>query len=308
MKHETKAVLPTTNPQAKKKKKRVSMWSQAVERLLHDKMGMIGLIGILFLVLVSAFAPLLAPYSPTELDLGAINASASAEHWFGTDQLGRDIFSRLLYGGRYSLSIGFLASCVGQVASLALGLTAGYFGGKVDNLIMRIMDVIQSIPATVITIILSLSLGSIAFGGAGNFIATIIALGLGGIAGGVRMSRSLVLTVRQEEYLLAAQAVNCPTVRILTCHVLPNILSIMIISMATGVGGMVMMAASLSVLGLGIQPPTPEWGNMLSEGVEYITHYPHRVIFPGLVIFACVFFFNLLGDGLRDAIDPKLRK
>ena len=183
-------------------------------------------------------------------------------------------------------------------------MTAGYFGGNVDNLIMRIIDIIQAIPATVISIIISMAFGS----EGSSLVGTVLALGLGGIAGGVRMSRGLVLTVRKEEYLLAAQAVNCTTPRILVRHVLPNIMSIMIISMATGIGGMIMTAASLSVIGLGIRPPTPEWGAMLSAGRDYMTHYPHLVIFPGLISFVCVFFFNLLGDGLRDAIDPKLRK
>lgn len=301
MKHEKETVLPTANRQTKKKKKKVNMWSQAMVRLWHDKLAMVGVFGIAILILISIAAPLIAPYTPTEMDLKAINATPSAAHLFGTDGLGRDIFSRLIYGGRYSLSIGFLASCVGQIVALILGMTAGYFGGKVDNVIMRIMDIIQAIPATMISIIISMTFGT-------NFFGTILALGLGGIAGGVRMSRSLVLTVRKEEYLLAAQAVNCSTPRILVHHVLPNILSIMIISMATGVGGMIMTAASLSVIGLGIRPPTPEWGAMLSAGRDYMTHYPHLVIFPGLVIFVCVFFFNLLGDGLRDAIDPKLRK
>lgn len=299
MKNETEKVLPNTD--RKKKKKKVNMWSQAMVRLWHDKMAMVGVFGIAALILLSVLAPVIAPYSPTEMDLMALNATPSAAHWFGTDGLGRDILSRLLYGGRYSLSIGFFASCVGQIAALVLGMTAGYFGGKVDNVIMRLMDVIQAIPATVISIIISMTFGT-------NFFGTIFALGLGGIAGGVRMSRSLVLTVRKEEYLLAAQAVNCSTPRIMIRHVLPNIMSIMIISMATGVGGMIMTSASLSVIGLGIQPPTPEWGAMLSAGRDYMTHYPHLVIFPGLVIFVCVFFFNLLGDGLRDAIDPKLRK
>lgn len=299
MKHEAGTVLSTTKRKVKKKK--VNMWSQAIVRLAHDKLAMVGAVGIVILIIISVFAPLLAPYSPTEMDLKALNATPSAAHWFGTDGLGRDILSRLIYGGRYSLSIGFFASCVAQIAALVLGMTAGYFGGKVDNLIMRIMDIIQAIPATVISIIIALTFGD-------NFFGTILALGLGGIAGGVRMSRGLVLTVRKEEYLLAAQSVNCSTPRILIRHVLPNIISIMIISMATGVGNMIMMAASLSVLGLGMQPPTPEWGAMLSAGRDYMTHYPHLVIFPGLVIFICVFFFNLLGDGLRDAIDPKLRK
>lgn len=301
MKSKTEKVLPTNTPQVKKKKKKVNMWSEAFVRLWHDKLAMVGVFGILALVLISIFAPLLAPYSPTEMDYAALKAGPSAAHWFGTDDLGRDILSRLIYGGRYSLPIGFFSSCIAQIAALALGMTAGYFGGKVDNLIMRIMDIIQAIPATVISIIIALVFSDSPAG-------LVLALGLGGIAGGVRMSRGLVLTVRKEEYLLAAQAVNCSTPRILVHHVLPNIISIMIISMATGIGNMIMMAASLSVLGLGVQPPTPEWGAMLSEGRDLMTHYPHLVIFPGLVIFVCVFFFNLLGDGLRDAIDPKLRK
>lgn len=302
MKTEVKRVVPAeNNTTQKKKKKKVNMWSQAMVALLHDKLALVGIIGLLIMILVSICAPLVAPYTPTQMDMLALSAPPSMQHPFGTDDLGRDILSRLIYGGRYSLSIGFFASVVAQVAALLLGMTAGYFGGRVDNIIMRIMDVVQSIPSTMISIVISLLIEA-------NFLGTILALGLGGTAHGVRMTRGLVLTVRKEEYLLAAQSINCRVPRILVRHVMPNILSVMIISMATGIGQMIMVAAGLSVIGLGVQPPTPEWGAMLSSGREFITHYPHMVIFPGLVIFACVFFFNLLGDGLRDAIDPKLRK
>lgn len=302
MKNKTETVIPAENNMVKKaKKKKTGMWSQAMVRLWHDKLAMVGVIGLLVLILLSIFAKWIAPYSPTEMDLKAINQTPSLNHLFGTDSLGRDILSRLMYGGGYSLAIGFLSSVVAQVVALGLGMTAGYFGGRVDNLIMRIMDVIQAIPSTMISIVVALLIEN-------NFLGTILALGLGGAAHGVRMTRSLVLTVRKEEYLLAAQAINCKTPRILIRHVMPNIMSVTIITMATSVGSMIMMAANLSVIGLGIQPPTPEWGAMLSAGRDHITHYPHLVIFPGLVIFACVFFFNLLGDGLRDAIDPKLRK
>lgn len=301
MQHKLEQVPSVEAPEKKKKKKKVGMWSQAMVRLWHDKLAMVGVFGLLVMLLICVCAPIIAPYSATEMDLKAINATPSAAHWFGTDALGRDILSRLLYGGTYSLSIGFLASVVSQLIALALGMVAGYFGGKVDNIIMRIMDVIQAIPSTMISILVALTIKA-------NYAGTVLALGLGGAAMGVRMTRSLVLTVRKEEYLLAAQAVNCRTPRILMRHVLPNIISIQIISMATGVGMMIMQAAALSVIGLGIQPPAPEWGAMLSSGRDLMTHYPHLVIFPGLMIFACVFFFNLLGDGLRDAIDPKLRK
>lgn len=301
MKNKTATVVPVENNPVKKKKKKVNMWSQAMGRLWHDKLAMVGVIGLLVLILISICAKWIAPYSPTEMDLKAINQTPSLAHLFGTDALGRDILSRLIYGGGYSLAIGFFSSIVAQVVALVLGMTAGYFGGRVDNLIMRIMDVIQAIPSTMISIVVALLIEN-------NFVGTVLALGLGGAAHGVRMTRSLVLTVRKEEYLLAAQAINCKTPRILVRHVMPNIMSVTIITMATSVGSMIMMAANLSVIGLGIQPPTPEWGAMLSAGRDHITHYPHLVIFPGLVIFACVFFFNLLGDGLRDAIDPKLRK
>lgn len=284
-----------------KKKKKVSMWSQAMERMWHDKLAMVGVFGLLAVVLLCVLAPVIAPYSATEMDYLSINQPPSAAHWFGTDSLGRDILSRLLYGGTYSLSIGVLASIVSQIVALLVGMVAGYFGGKVDNVLMRVMDVIQAIPSTVISILIALAVEA-------NYVGTVLALGLGGAAAGVRMTRSLVLTVRKEEYLMAAQAVNCRTPRILLRHVMPNIISIQIISMATGVGMMIMQAAALSVIGLGIQPPAPEWGAMLSSGRDLMTHYPHLVIFPGLMIFVCVFFFNLLGDGLRDAIDPKLRK
>ena len=284
-----------------KRRKKESMWKQAFKRLMKNGTARFGLIVLLILVLLAVFAPLLTPYSYEEMDLLAMNAGPSLKHPFGTDSLGRDCLTRIFYGGRYSLSLGVVSSLVSTLIAIILGSIAGYFGGWVDNLIMRICDVIQSIPGMLLSIIVSATLGV-------GFVNTIIALTIGGIAGGVRMLRGQILGIRKEEYLEAATMSNCSPARIMFRHMLPNALSATIVGTTMGMGNTIMVAASLSFIGLGVQPPTPEWGAMLSSGRDVIRKYPHIMMFPGIFIFLTVLSFNLFGDGLRDALDPKLKK
>lgn len=285
----------------KTKKKRHGMWYNVVQRLFHYRYAVVGLIGLVVLILIAVFAPLLAPYDPLYMDLAHMNATPSWSHLMGTDNLGRDILSRLMYGGRWSMSLGLISAFTASFFGVIFGSISGYFGGWVDNLIMRICDVLQSIPAIMISIIVSLVLG-------GSLVVTALALALGGITTATRVTRGKVLQVRDEEYLAAAKCINCSTPRILFKHILPNVISPILIGMTMTVGSNIMNSAGLSVLGLGIQPPTPEWGAMLSSGLTYIRNYPHLLFFPGLFIFVTCLCVNLFGDGLRDAIDPKMKK
>ena len=284
-----------------RKRKKESMWAQAFKRLMKNGTARFGLAVLLLLILLAIFAPYLTPYSYEEMDLLAINAAPSAAHPFGTDNLGRDCLTRIFYGGRFSLSLGILSSLVSTFFGIVLGSLAGYFGGWVDNLIMRICDIIQSIPGMLLSIIVSATLGV-------GFVNTIIALSIGGIAGGVRLLRGQLLSIRKEEYLEAATTVNCSAGRIMFRHMLPNALSPLIVGTTMGMGNTIMVAASLSFIGLGVQPPDPEWGAMLSAGRDVFRKYPHIMLFPGIFIFLTVLSFNLFGDGLRDALDPKLKK
>lgn len=282
------------------KVKNESPTAAMLKRLSRNKTAMFGLVLFLILVFSAMLAPLLAPYDGNVMDPVNKFLSPSREHLFGTDEYGRDIFSRVLYGGRYSLGLGFLASLAGTAAALLLGSIAGYFGGFLDNLILRLLDVIQSIPGTLMNICLSAVLGP----GFGN---TALALSLNQFCTQTRMLRATILSIRQQEYLEASISINCSTPGIILKHVIPNSISPIIVNTAMGVGHTIMAAAGLSFLGLGVQPPTPEWGAMLSAGRSYIRYYPHMVIFPGLMIALTVLSINLLGDGLRDALDPRLK-
>ena len=274
---------------------------QTIRRLRTNSTAMFGLIVLALLILLSVFAPVIAPYHYTEMDMLQLNAAPSLKHLFGTDSLGRDILSRLIYGGRYSIFLGFSASVLSMAAAIVLGSLAGYFGGWVDNVVLRICDVVQAIPGILLSIVISAVLGP-------GFFNTILALAIGGISSGIRLTRAQILSVRSEEYLEAAASVNCSSMRIMFRHILPNILSPLIVGFTMGIGNTIMLASSLSFIGLGVQPPAPEWGAMLSAGRDFIRNYPWQIIFPGIFVFVTVLSINLFGDGLRDALDPKMKK
>ena len=285
----------------KKRRKKQSNLSMILHRLRKDKVAVAGLVVILILIVASIFAPLLSPYDPFEMDLAAMKQGPSAAHWFGTDSMGRDILSRILYGGRYSLALGFIGSLFTALIGTVFGTIIGYIGGAVDNLCMRICDVWQAIPGQLLAIVISTALGP----GFGN---TILAMSVGGIPMSIRSTRAMCLKEREMEYLEAAQSYNCSKAKIMFKHMLPNIISPTIVGTTMSVGGTIMGAAGLSFIGLGIQPPTPEWGAMLSDARSLALLYPHMMIFPGLMIAITVLAINLFGDGLRDAMDPKLKK
>lgn len=280
--------------------KRQTQFSIVMKRLLKNKVAMGGLAVITIMILVSVLAPFITKYSPTEMDYANILSTPSKEHWFGCDALGRDIFSRVLHGGRYSLALGFAGTLFGSFIGTVFGLVAGYAGGRTDMLLMRFMDIISAIPGMLLAIIISTALGS-------GFFNTVLALSVGGIPATIRQVRALCLKEREMEYIEASKSVNCSEIKIMFKHMLPNIISPMIVGMTMGIGVTIMSAAGLSFIGLGIQPPTPEWGAMLSDGRANVLIYPHLMLFPGIAITILVLSVNLFGDGLRDALDPKLK-
>lgn len=284
-----------------RKVKKQSQFRIVMKRLFQNKTATCGLIIFGLIILSAVFAPLIAPYSPTEINMNAAFAPPSLEHIMGCDKMGRDQLSRLLYGGRYSLGLGLSATAIGAIGGIILGSLAGYFGGWVDNLVMRLADVMQSIPGNLLSIVISTVLGA----GFGN---TILALCIAGIAPASRMLRARILSERQAEYLEAAESINCSKPRIMFKHLLPNTISPLIVNITMSIGGKITAAAGLSYIGLGVQPPTPEWGAMLSAGKTYIRVYPHLLLWPGIFIAVTVLAINLVGDGLRDAMDPKLKK
>ena len=291
--------------------KKENRFLSVMGRLCENRLALAALIVFAVILLAAVFANQLAPYSYEEMDLGNTFALPSAEHLCGTDQLGRDIFSRLLYGARYSLAIGLLAQVftlffgvlLGAVAGffgVLLGAVAGFFGGKVDLTVMRLLDIFEAIPAILLAIIICTALGT-------GFVNTVIAMGVGGIPMMSRLLRASILTVREQEYIEVAASINCSKTRQILKYVLPNSISPLIIAFTTGIGATIMQAASLSYLGLGVRPPMPEWGAMLADTRTSFQHHPHMAIFPGIAIALTVLCINIIGDALRDALDPKLK-
>lgn len=283
-----------------RRKRKEGQLAQVMHRLSRNKVSMAGLVIILILIVVAILSPWIMPYDYTKMDMSKMYALPSWDHPFGCDELGRDIFSRALYGARASLSLGMLATLLSTAVGLILGSLVGYFGRWVDTVIMRFLDTLQAIPGMLLSIAISAALGS-------GFVNTILALSIGGVPMTVRLLRGSILTVRKQEYIEAAEKINCSKFRIITSHILPNSIAPLIVSVTMGIGNTILAAAGLSYIGLGVQPPTPEWGAMLSAGKSVITRYPHLCIFPGLCIMVVVLCFNMLGDGLRDAMDPKLK-
>jgi peptide/nickel transport system permease protein len=274
---------------------------KTLKKVIQNKGALLGLIVICIIIIFGIFAPGLSSYGYAEINVDEMYAKPSWTHPFGCDELGRDILSRVMYGGRYSLFIGLFATFIALVFGITFGSIVGYHGGIVDSVIMRIMDVIQAIPGMLLSIALSSVLGT-------GMVELAVALGVGNIAPFCRILRGSILTVRKSEYLDAAKADNTGALRMITKHILPNSISPIIVQATLGCANVILIASSLSFIGVGIQPPNPEWGAMLSAGRSFIRDYPHMLIFPGLAIALTVLSLNLIGDGLRDALDPKLKK
>jgi len=284
-----------------KTKKKKSPFMETFARVFETPTAKIGGILLIIVLVLCIGAPLFTKYGPNDMDMTAMLQTPSAAHPFGTDNLGRDQWARVLYGGRYSLALGIIGSLFAAIGGTGLGVVAGYFGGQVENLIMRFCDIWTAIPGTLLCIVISTALGP-------GFFNTILALSIGAIPNGARMTRGQILAERTKEYLEAAEAMNCSKASIMFRHLLPNVISPTIVGTTMGIGATITQAATLSYIGLGVQPPTPEWGAMLSAGKSYVTSYPHMLLFPGIAIGITTLAINLMGDGLRDALDPKLRK
>jgi peptide/nickel transport system permease protein len=251
------------------------------------------------LVLVAVAAPLIASHDPARPNVPERFALPSREHLFGTDNLGRDIFSRIVFGSRVSLRIGFVSVGIAFSCGVTLGLLAGFFA-RVDNLIMRVMDVLLAFPGLLLAIAILGALGP-------SLTNAMIAVGIAATPSYTRITRSAVLRVRAQEYVDASRALGATDRRIILYHVLPNILSVVIVTTTLSMAGAILAASGLSFLGLGAQPPTPEWGAMVFVAKDYLAIAPHLALFPILAIFVTVLGFNFLGDGLRDTLDPRLR-
>ncbi|EKB56750.1 nickel transporter permease [Falseniella ignava] len=270
-------------------------------RMKRNRLAMVGLVIIIILVITAIFADYIAPYGYAEQNLANQYQTPNAEHWFGTDELGRDIFSRVVYGSRVSLRVGFISVSISMTIGVAIGAITGYYGGKIDNILMRFIDIVQALPDILLAIAIMAALGP----GLTNLM---VAVGIAAIPGYARLVRSSVLSLRDQEFVEAARANGSSDARIILKHIIPNCMAPIIVQATLGVAYAIINAAGLSFIGLGLEPPTPEWGAMLSGGRAYIRDYPHMTLFPGLAIVLTILALNLLGDGLRDALDPKLKR
>lgn len=280
--------------------RRETSFQRVLRQLLRNKAATVGIIIFIVELIVVILAPVLSPYDPAAMDVTSILQGPSREHLLGTDSLGRDLLSRVIWGGRYSIGMGLAATVFGTFFGMILGAICGYFGGKVDYLVMRALDIIQAIPGTLLVIVVATVLGT-------GFVETVIALGISGIAGAARMLRASMLNIRELEYVEASRSINCSRFRIIMHHLIPNAISPMIVSVTMGIASTIVAGAALSFIGLGVQPPTPEWGSILSEGRGYMRDYAYYMIGPGAAILVTCLSLNMFGDGLRDALDPKLK-
>ncbi len=277
-----------------------SLWRDALRRLRRDKGAIAGFVVIGLLIVVAVFAPLLAPHDPNDQSFRIKLRPPSAEHPFGTDEFGRDIFSRVLYGSRVALRVGLAPVVFAMVIGVAVGLVAGYYGKIVDQIVMRLIDILLAFPWLLLAIGIMAILGP----GINN---VIIAVAIVYIPAFARIVRGSVLSIKEKEFVEAARAIGLPDWRIMTRHVLANIWAPIIVQATLSIGQAIIYAAGLSFIGLGTQPPRSDWGVMLASGREYLRDGPWLGLFPGLAILVTVLAFNLLGDGLRDALDPRLR-
>ena len=277
-----------------------SLWRDAVKRFCKNKTAVVALCVLVLMALAAIFADVLTPYGPYDSELSQVKAGPSWAHPFGCDENGRDILTRILYGARISLSVGIISVLISTIIGSAIGLISAYYGRKVDAILSRLMEMIQSFPSILLAIIFMSVFGR----GIEN---AVIAIALVSIPGPARIIRSSALSAKENDYVTSARAIGCSDARIMFKHILPNILAPIIVNATMSVSGAILSLASLGFLGLGVQPPTAEWGYMLSSGRNYIFSANHIITFPGIAIALTVLSFNLLGDGLRDALDPRLK-
>lgn len=280
--------------------KKRSQLKEIWRRFRRNKQAMVGMCMLLLMIFSAIFASVISPYDPLQQDIINRLQPPSATHFFGTDELGRDIFSRILYGSRISLTVGLIAVSISSVVGCALGAIAGYYGGVLDNVIMRCTDVLMAIPSILLNISIVAALGT----GLQN---VMIAIGISSVPAYCRIMRASLLSLKDQEFVDASRAAGASDPYIILNHILPNSLAPLIVQATLKIGGAILSCASMSFIGLGIVPPTPEWGAMLSTGRDFLRDAPHLTAFPGMAIMFAVFAMNLMGDGLRDALDPKLK-
>lgn len=282
---------------AKRNSKGKDIW----KRLRRNKLAIVGMIIVTVILLAAIFADYIAPYDYSAQNLTEKFSEISRSHIMGTDNFGRDIFSRIIYGGRTSLLVALTAVAISTVIGGVIGAVSGFFGGVVDTIIMRIMDIIMAIPAILLAVCISAALGT-------GLMKTALAVAICGIPRTARLMRGSVISIREQEFVEAAKAMNSSVFKIVFSEILPNTLSPIIVDSTLALGGNILQISALSFIGLGVQPPTAEWGSMLNSGRQYIRDYWPIVIFPGLAIMVTLFGFNVLGDGLRDALDPRQKR
>jgi peptide/nickel transport system permease protein len=294
--------LAKTEKNAKKNKiKSESLWTISFRRMRKSRTAIIGIIIIILFTLVALLAPFISPYDPMEQNFIKSFRAPSSEHLLGTDEFGRDVFSRIIYGARISLQIGFVAVFISLIVGVTVGLIAGYYGGWIDMIVMRIMDLMLSFPYILLALVIMSILGP-------GIYNAMVAIGIVYVPQYARIVRSSVLSVKKKEYVMAARALGANDIRIILKHIFLNSMAPIIIQTTLSIGRAIINAAGLSFLGLGAQPPTPEWGAMLSNGQDFLRNAPWIATFPGIAIALLVLGFNLVGDGLRDAFDPRLHK
>lgn len=297
-----KTAEKTSGQAVKKRPKKKSQAAEVWGRLKKSKTAMLGLVILCVIILMAIFADVICNYDTQAIyqDMANRLSPPSAQHWFGTDGYGRDIFARVVHGSRVSIAIGIAATVGSVLISGILGSAAGYYGGKIDNIIMRVTDMFMAIPSELLALAIVASLGP-------SIVNLLIAVTIARIPPFTRVIRSSILTVVDQEYVEAAEAAGTSDFAIILRHILPNAIGPIIIQATMGVGRMILTAAGMSFIGMGISPPAPEWGAMLAEGREFMRYSPYITIFPGAAIILTSLSLNLLGDGLRDALDPKLK-
>lgn len=294
------AMSAVKNKNAGKKR---SQWAELWKNLKRNKMALFGLVILVIIVLLAVFADQIANYDQVVIkqNLKMRLKPPSAQHWLGTDEFGRDIFARLVHGARVSLKVGLIAVGIAIVVGGFLGAIAGYYGDKLDNVIMRVMDIFLAVPSILLAIAIVSALGP-------NLLNLMIAVSISSIPRYARIVRASVLSIRDQEFVEAARAIGAGDARIIFRHIIPNSLAPVIVQGTLGVANAILATAGLSFIGLGIQPPAPEWGSMLSGGRQYLRYAWWVTTFPGVAIMITILSLNLLGDGLRDALDPRLKQ
>jgi peptide/nickel transport system permease protein len=294
------AVLPPSRSRQREQSRPLPIFG-VIRAILRTRLAWWGLLVIILVVVMAAGASLISPYDPMAQDYNAVRQGPSVAHLLGTDEIGRDVLSRIIFGSRISLLVGLLSVALAAVPGVLIGLVAGYWGGMVDELLMRIVDALYSFPALILALAITAALGP----GIGS---AMIAIGVVTIAPFARLVRGQALSVREQDYVLAARAVGVKPLQIMTRYIWPNVTAPIIVQASLNVSFAIITEATLSFLGVGVQPPTPSWGSMLYSGYEYLQQAPGISLFPGAAIFVTVLGINFFGDGLREALDPRLRQ